>query len=221
MDINKQYSEVVRFIMEHRSGETAELMQKWGLSYNMTYGVSLAQILSFVKGKEKNNELAQKLWKENMRETKLISFHFFDATTLTSNELDALVKDFNNHELVEQGSLYLLVHSPYAAEKVGKWAESKEPYAKMTAYMLLARMAQKRKDVSPNFFGTFFENMEEDSTNANLFVRKSITLALLNTARTSDENKSKVYAFIDKISKFDSEYADFVVRTTSQELEYI
>lgn len=219
--IHKQFTEVLNFIMEHRSGETAELMQKWGLNYNMSYGVSLAQILQFVKGKEKNTALAHMLWKENIRETKLLSFHFFNPLEVSSDEVDTIVHNFTNHELVEQSTLYWFVNIPFAPDKIAYWATNEKPYVKMTAYMLLARIAMKRKNVSPPFFGTFFANMLTDATNANLFVRKSITFALSAIARTSEENKTNVVSFIKQLETLNSEFANFVAKTTTDELQYL
>ena len=63
--------------------------------------------------------------------------------------------------------------------------------------------------------------MKNDATNANLFVRKSITIALTAIARTSVENKNKVQAFVNSLDEIDSDYAKFISKTTSDELQYI
>lgn len=221
MDTIKEYSQVIKFIREHKNGETVDLMNRRHLIYNMSYGVSLAQILQFVKNKQKHNELAELLWKENIRETKLISFHFFEPHKMSEKAVDNIVNEFTNHELVEQGILYFIVNLPFADKKIEQWLSSDKEYVKMSAFTLLGRMALKRKDVSPDFFGTFFEQIRQEMKNESLFIKKSIIFALTNIARTSAENKTKVTAFIKELSILQEENMQYVIKNVSEELEYI
>src|SRR5690554_8074777 len=67
------FTQTLQFIKQHQDGETAELLRYRGLQYNMMYGVSSAILYSYAKKLEKNQELADMLWKEDFREAKLLA----------------------------------------------------------------------------------------------------------------------------------------------------
>lgn len=221
MEGKKKYSQIIHFIMENRNGEVAEQMLKWGLNYNMNYGVSVVLLKEFAKKMGKDHELAKLLWKEDMRETKLFSFHFFEPEKLTGDEIDKIVSRFNNHELVEQACMNLLVHLPYAFEKVEEWIKSEEYYVKMTGFMLLARLALIHKDIDDEQFERYLPIIERNAVHHFVFVKKSLTLALVNIARKSGELKAFVETLAQNLIDSENEHKAFIGRNVLTEIEYV
>jgi len=221
MEGKKKYSQIINFIMENRNGEVAEQMLKWGLNYNMNYGVSVVMLKNFAKEMGKDHELAKLLWKENMRETKLFSFHFFEAEQLSKNEVDDIVFKFNNHELVEQACMNLLVHIPFAYEKIEEWISSEEHYVKMTGFMLLSRLALINKDSDDELFERYLPIIEANAGHHFVFVKKSLTLALVNIARKSGELKALVETLAQNLIDSDNEHKAFIGRNVLAEIEYV
>jgi len=221
MAISKKYSEVINFIMQNRNGEVAEQMLKWGLNYNMNYGVSVVQLKNFARTLGKDQDLAWQLWKEDIRETKLFSFHVFNANELTSDEVDRIVEKFNNHELVEQACMNLFANLSFAFDKIDQWVDSDSNYVMMTGFMLLARLALVKKELDDTIFERYLPEIEKNTSHHFIFIKKSLTLAFVNIARKSDNLKAKVENIAQKLIESDNESEKFIGRNVLNEIEYV
>jgi len=220
-DLKKQYSEIILYIRSERNGLAADLMKKSGLDYNMTYGVSSAIIKKKALEMSKNNQLARMLWNEDMRETKLFSFHLFNPETLSVDELREISKGFVNHELAEQACMNLIVHSPFAPQLAMEWAESSEQFVKMAAFSLVARLALLRKYEDERFYKQFFPFITEELDNSSSHIKRSIVSALLRMARISDDLKSDVKVFAQSIAESGHRSSAYVSQNVLAEIDYV
>lgn len=207
--------------MKNRNGEVAEQMLKWGLHYNMNYGVSVVQLKNFARNFEKDQDLAWQLWNENIRETKLFSFHVFKPEELSTAEVDSIVEKCNNHELVEQACMNLLVNLSFAFDKIDQWIGSDSNYVMMTGYMLLARMALVNTHLDDSVFEKYIAVIEANAGHHFIFIKKSVTLALVNIARKSTQLKAHVEIIAQKLIDSDDESRKFVGRNVLGEIEYV
>lgn len=217
----KTYAEIIRYIREERNGLAADSMKELGLDYNMTYGVSSARIKQKAQQLGKDNELALKLWHEDMRETKLFSFHLFDPALLSKAELQELSNGFSNHELAEQACLNLLVHSPHAAQLAQEWATSQQQFVKMAAYALLARLALLRKCDDERFYLGFFPHIQAELGTPSLHIRRSIVSALLRMAKLSSALKTAVTQFAHELQNSNEQAAPYISQNVLAEIEYL
>ena len=55
------------------NGAVSQSMREKGLLYKLNFGVELPRIKMIAEGYEKNHDLAQALWKENIRECKIMA----------------------------------------------------------------------------------------------------------------------------------------------------
>jgi len=176
------FTQTLQFIKQHQDGETAELLRYRGLQYNMMYGVSSAILYSYAKKLEKNQELADMLWKEDFREAKLLALMLSDPNTISDEALENMVCSFTNHELVENASLYLLPYVPNPIEKAYNWIEDDREFVKMTGYMLVNKIASRLKNVNFKQLAKFVPLYERDFTHSSFFVRNAVANAFQEVA---------------------------------------
>lgn len=137
-------SETIQFIRHHQDGEIAEKIRNSGLHYNMNYGVSSMLLSNFAKGKGRNQELADLLWKENFREAKLIALMFADPEIISQQTIETYVNGCENNEMVEIAVLHLFSLLPQAINLSMSWIHTENKYVKMSGYMTIARLAMKK-----------------------------------------------------------------------------
>ena len=67
---NSQLKEIKTQLRMAMNGTASASMREKGLAYKLNFGVELPRLKQIAAQYEKNHELAQALWKENIRECK-------------------------------------------------------------------------------------------------------------------------------------------------------
>lgn len=220
-NIYKKFSQILLFIKEQRNGLAVDNMKKWGLDYNMMYGVSVVELKRYAQSFEKDNELANKLWNENIRETKLFSFFLFDPNNLSSDDLDSICLKLTNNELVEHACMNLFVFSQFASQKVLEWAQSDNEMMRFAAFTLLVRIAMNKIIDSPEFFNQALHLLKTEADTENLLIRKALVNAAIRIARISNDYKTMVESWVADGIVDAGKNTKIVYENIKDELEYI
>ena len=83
------------------NGAVSQSMREKGLLYKLNFGVELPRIKMIAEGYEKNHDLAQALWKENIRECKIMAAMLQPIDTFYPEIADIWVEDIQNIEIAE------------------------------------------------------------------------------------------------------------------------
>ena len=70
MDIKEQLKDIKTQLRLSMNGAVSQSMREKGLVYKLNFGVELPRIKMIAESYEKNHDLAQALWKEDIRECK-------------------------------------------------------------------------------------------------------------------------------------------------------
>ena len=73
MDIKEQLKDIKTQLRLSMNGVVSQSMREKGLDYKLNFGVELPRIKSIAAAYEKSHDLAQALWKENIRECKILA----------------------------------------------------------------------------------------------------------------------------------------------------
>ena len=71
--INKQIKQIKQSFRLMMNGEASRSMREKGVEYKLNWGVTLPQLKQMASQYEKNYELAVELWKEDIRECKILA----------------------------------------------------------------------------------------------------------------------------------------------------
>ena len=101
MDIKEQLKDIKTQLRLSMNGAVSQSMREKGLLYKLNFGVELPRIKMIAEGYEKNHDLAQALWKENIRECKIMSAMLQPIDTFYPEIADIWVEDIQNIEIAE------------------------------------------------------------------------------------------------------------------------
>ena len=73
MDLHEQLKEIKTQLRLSMNGAVSQSMREKGLIYKLNFGVELPRIKAIAEGYEKDHSLAQALWKEDIRECKILA----------------------------------------------------------------------------------------------------------------------------------------------------
>ena len=136
-DIRKQ----LRLAM---NGVISTSMRQKGMNYKLIFGVPIPEIKHIAASHESDAELARALWKEDVREMKILATLLFPVGSMTQEEALAWMREIPYPEIAEQccNNLFPTVEQPdQLALKF--LADKKSPFGRMCGFLLWAQLFKK------------------------------------------------------------------------------
>ena len=109
----KQIKQSFRLLM---NGEANRSMREKGVNYHLNWGVSLVDLRQMAKEYGKDYELAIELWKENIRECKILATMIMPAERMLPEIVDIWIEQTQEVEIAEQAAFNLYQHLDFAPE---------------------------------------------------------------------------------------------------------
>ena len=132
-EIQQKVKEIKQSFRQMMDGATAQSMRDKGLNYHLNWGATLPRLremadeikaeLSFHPSPFTLHQIAIALWKENVRECKILATMLMPADEVLPEVIDIWMEQTDTVELAEQAAFNLYQHLPYAADKAYQWTE--------------------------------------------------------------------------------------------------
>ena len=126
------------------NGVISTSMRQKGMNYKLIFGVPIPEIKHIAAAHEPDAELARALWKEDVREMKILATLLFPAGSMTQEEALAWMREIPYPEIAEQccNNLFPTVEQPdQLALKF--LADKKSPFGRMCGFLLWAQFFKK------------------------------------------------------------------------------
>ena len=143
-DIIKKIRTDLRLAM---NGVVSSSMRDKGADYKLNFGVDLPRIKGIAKKYEPNVDLANELWKLDVRELKILSTLLYPLDKFTESDADRWVNEIPNQEIREYLCRNLLQKLSYADGLVQKWTADDNQSLRLTGYWLYVRLMLIEADV--------------------------------------------------------------------------
>lgn len=174
------------------NGMVSQSMREKGMEYKLNFGIEYPRIKEIAAGYEPDHELAQALWKENIRECKILAGLLQPADTFYPEIADIWIEGMDYPELAEYTVMNLFQRLPYASEVVFRWMADEREMFQLCGFLLMARLLMKGEKLNERAEAEFLDQactaVEGDSGP----VQKAASVALRKYAHQSRENKRTV-----------------------------
>ncbi|MCF6241056.1 MAG: DNA alkylation repair protein [Bacteroidales bacterium] len=201
-----KYKLLLKHLRTRENGPVVDSMKRLGLNYKRSFGVSLIDLKAIAKEYAGEQNLALYLWQKEFRETKILSLMIANAQQLDEQQINDYISGINNIELAEQAAMNLLSKLPNSLDYAYKWSKKQDEYVRVTALLVLSRIALTDKSIQAQSFEPFFELFYEIAKDENLHVKKALGRALLQIGR-HENLKEKVINFVNEVIKINEETA--------------
>ena len=109
--------------------------------YRLNFGVELPRLRTIASEYAPNDTLAQHLWKEQVRECRILATMIVDATHMQADMADEWAASIRTAELAQTASINTFQHMPHAAQRALQWLAADDDIHQLcglcTAYHLL------------------------------------------------------------------------------------
>jgi 3-methyladenine DNA glycosylase AlkD len=167
LDIKKELRASMNGILSAR-------MREAGMPFKLIFGVELPRLQSIAAEFPQDADLAQRLWKQNIRETRLLAIMLMPVDAFTAEASGIWAEEMLTAEEAQVMAMLLLSKTKHAKETCLSWLKEAKPLPSVCACLCMRHLLIK---------GTVLEPKEaefiEDCTTrmlpkANLHLRKAI-----------------------------------------------
>ena len=197
MDLHEQLKDIKTQFRLAMNGAVSQSMREKGLVYKLNFGVELPRIKQIAARYEKNHELAQALWKEDIRECKILAALLQPVETFLPEIADIWVEDIRNIEIAELTCMNLFQRLPYAAAKAFHWIADDREYVQTCGFLTAARLLSKKGDMEPRAAGELLDQAMCAACSECYHVRNAAMLVVRKYMEHSEEHAFQVCRLVE------------------------
>ncbi len=139
-DLNAQLRLIKRSLHGMMNGPVSNSMRQMGLSYKVNFGVELPRLQEFAAELPHTYELSAALWKEPIRECRLLAGMIMPHEAFDSQLAEVWIEQMQFTEEAECTVMHLFVHLPDASDKAFEWIAAEADMKQVCGYLLLGRL---------------------------------------------------------------------------------
>lgn len=179
MEINERVKAIKQLFRQMMDGAVANSMRDKGLDYHLSWGATLPRLREMAEevrlegGADILYDLAIALWKENVRECKILATMLMPPEEILSEVVDLWMEQTETVEIAEQAAMNLYCHLPFAAEKAYQWMADDRPLYQLCGFHVLSRLFMEGREPNERGINEFLDQAVAALQGDSLSVRKA------------------------------------------------
>ena len=175
-------------------GATAQSMRQKGMDYKLNWGATLPRLQEMAAELRQDvaamqppsswslYDLALALWKEDVRECKILATMLMPADEILPEVVDIWMEQTPTVEIAEQAAFNLYQHLPFAAEKAYQWLSSSSVLPQLCGYHVLSRLFARGQEPNDRGINEFVDQALTALQSDSLVLRKAAMQSLIRFA---------------------------------------
>ena len=189
-DVRDKVKEIKQSFRQMMDGSIAQSMRDKGLNYHLNWGATLPRLQEMAKEIANSQEpiancqydLAIALWKENVRECKILATMLMPADQILPEVVDIWMEQIPSQEIAEQLAFNLWQHLPFAPEKAYQWIASDKEYDQLCGFHVLTRLFMNHQEPNERGINEYLDQMVAALQGPFSSVRKAAMQSVLRFA---------------------------------------
>ncbi len=176
----KEIKRSFRLVM---NGAASQSMRQKGVDYKLNWGVPLVQLKTMATDLGKDYDLAVALWKEDIRECKILATLVMPAESMPVEVAEIWMEQTHTQEMAEMQAFNLYQYVPYAPAIAYRWIAYGQEMYQICGYNILARLFMRGQEPNERGINEFLDQAATALQDASAGVRHA---ALNATVRFAD-----------------------------------
>jgi len=174
VSIPAEVQAALAWLQENSSERDRENLDRFAISTDKFFGVSMAKMRVLAKKLGRNHELAAGLWDTGWYEARMSAALIDEPAQVTPARMDRWCRDFDNWAICDTVCFHLFDRTPHAFRKVAQWCDRPEEFVKRAAFALLASIALHDKKAADEPFLACLPLVVAAATDERNFVKKAL-----------------------------------------------
>ena len=188
----KQIKQRFRLMM---NGMASQSMREKGLGYSINWGISLPALKTLAEEYGKDYDLAIELWKENIRECKILATLIMPPADMKADLACLWVSQIPNQEVAAMVAFNLFQYIDSAKDLAFKWLAASE-LEQMCGYNILSRLFMRGEVLDSREINELFDQAKTALEGGSVSLQHTVVNMLSHFCTISDEyNKITKSAF--------------------------
>ena len=179
MDIQAQVKEIKQSFRQMMDGAVAQSMRNKGVDYKLNWGATLPRLREKADEIGKNYDLAIALWKENVRECKILATMVMPADVVLPEVIEIWLEQMPTQEIAEQAAFNLFQYLPYAPEKAYTWMASDKELYQLCGFHILSRLFMNKQEPNERGINEFIDQAIVALQEGSIPVRKAAMACMM------------------------------------------
>lgn len=172
-EVEAQIKEIKLSFRQMMDGSIAQSMRNKGVDYHLNWGATLPRLREKADGIGKNYDLAIALWKENVRECKILATMIMPPDVVLPEVIDIWMEQTATQEIAEQAAFNLYQYLPYAPEKAYTWIASDKELYQLCGFHILSRLFMNGQEPNERGINEFIDQALAALQGESIAVRKA------------------------------------------------
>ncbi len=142
----EKLKEIKKSFFLRMDGTASRSMREKGLDYKINWGVSIPDLRKMAEEYGKDYALAIELWKENIRECKILATMMMPPEQMLPEIVELWMEQTPSQEIAEMAAFNLYQHLEYAPVLAFQWIAGDNEMEQICGYNLLARLFMKGQE---------------------------------------------------------------------------
>ena len=113
--------------------------------YRVNWGIELPRLQQIAEEFGKNHDLAQALWKESVRECKILATLIQPVDSFDEDIADIWMESIHTAEIAQIASLHLFQYLPYATDLAFGWIASDDEMRQLCGFSTIYHIVRKHE----------------------------------------------------------------------------
>ena len=183
MDVREKVKEIKQSFRQMMDGAVAKSMRDKGVDYKLNWGATLPRLREMADEIGKDYDLAIALWKEDVRECKILATLLMPADQMLPEVCDIWMEQMPSQEMAELTPFHLWQYLSYAPEKAFQWIASEREYDQLCGFHVLTRLFMNHQEPNERGINEFLDQTLSALQGPYMSVRKA---ALQSMTRFSE-----------------------------------
>lgn len=172
-EINDQVKAIKQSFRQMMDGAVAQSMREKGLDYHLNWGATLPRLRQKADELGKNYDLAIALWKENVRECKILATMIMPPDEVLPEVIDIWMEQTPNSEIAEQAAFNLYQYLSYAPAKAYAWIASDKELYQLCGFHILSRLFMNGQEPNERGINEFIDQSLAALQGESMVVKKA------------------------------------------------
>lgn len=169
------------------SGPTSQSMTQKGLGYKINWGVPFIELKKMALEYGKDYELAIELWKEDIRECKILATLIMPAEKMLPEITDIWMEQVKSQEMAEMLAFNLLQYVDYAPAIAYEWIATDKTLYEIAGFQLLARLFANGQEANERGINEFLDQAAVALQGENMGIKHAAANCVLRFADLGEE----------------------------------
>ncbi|MGX8690715.1 MAG: DNA alkylation repair protein [Bacteroidaceae bacterium] len=151
MTVQERILEIKQKLRLNMNGVASAGMRQAGIGYKLNFGVGIPALKQIASETGKDPELAVALWKEDIRECRILAVLIYPEDRFLPDLADVWIEQIEYPDLAEVSAMYLFSRMQGASEAAFRWIASDAEMIRYCGFLTLAHLIRKGREMGERY----------------------------------------------------------------------